>query len=110
MDQLALVTIVFALGALAGFAIGWVAKRDDTQAYLESRERYWQQRLGEALVDRARAEQFEHTAAPAAVVHVHLPAGVTAEMVAGRRNTLAGNLGRASVEAQVVRALPGEVA
>ncbi len=48
MDQLALVTILLALGAVGGFTGGWVAKRDETRAYLASRERYWQQRLAEA--------------------------------------------------------------
>lgn len=68
------------LGLVAGFTLGWIARRDDARRYLESRERYWRGLLAEALDERDDAEwtasRLESAPAPApaqTVVNVIVP-------------------------------------
>ncbi|MGH3693219.1 MAG: hypothetical protein ACRDRX_04335 [Pseudonocardiaceae bacterium] len=71
----ALVTMLLLLGAIAGGCIGWVAKRDDARAYLESRERYWAGRLAglEAELERT-SSSMPLAPAPTVIQHFHMPA------------------------------------
>ena len=42
------------IGAMGGFVVGWVAKRDDARKYWESRQHHLARQLAEALDDRDR--------------------------------------------------------
>lgn len=46
------VVMLILLSAVVGFCVGWIARRDENRRYRESRERYWQRQLDEALADR----------------------------------------------------------
>jgi hypothetical protein len=73
--------LLFTAGVLLliiGFTIGWVAKRDDAQAYAASRARHFE-RLArntalelEAVHRSYRESERVHPATAPAVVHVHV--------------------------------------
>lgn len=76
MGENALVAVALLLvlvGAVGGFVVGWIARRDENRRYLESRERFWSRKLAEAAADHAQ-ELAEVTAPAPTVVHVHMPA------------------------------------
>ena len=52
-----LVTFLLLLGALVGFVVGWIAKRDFAQARIDANGRYWRARLAEleSLLEQAPA-------------------------------------------------------
>lgn len=96
------VTLLLLLGALVGFVVGWIAKRDFAQSRIDANTRYWQARLAdvEAQLLEQNLEQA-HAAAPATTVvqhfHMHAPPP-------------SWPAPPAVIDAEVVRALPGEVA
>jgi len=97
----ALVTVIALLGGLVGFAVGWVAKRDFAEARIKVNTAYWQAQLA-ALESQLLEQNLEqaHPVAPATTVvqhfHMHAPSWPAQPARV--------------IDAEVLRALPGEVA